>query len=68
MSLYVCVCVCVCVRACVCACVRRGGRRGGMLGRSVCLNLLLLAEKVMSASEFFECVLFPVFFFSNGTI
>lgn len=33
-----------------------------MLGRSVCLNLLLLAEKVMSASVFLECVLFFVFF------
>lgn len=33
-----------------------------MLGRSVCLNLLLLAEKVMSASVFLKCVLFPVFF------
>lgn len=46
---------------CVCVCVGRG-RGGGMLGRSVCLNLLLLAEKVMSASVFLECVLFPVFF------
>lgn len=46
---------------CVCVCVGRG-RGGGMLGRSVCLNLLLLAEKVMSASVFLECVLFSVFF------
>lgn len=50
----------VCVSLCVCLCVCV--RRGGMLGRSVCLNLLLLAEKVMSASVFLECVLFPVFF------
>lgn len=45
----------------VCVCVGIG-RGGGMLGRSVCLNLLLLAEKVMSASVFLECVLFFVFF------
>lgn len=45
----------------LCVCVGRG-RGGGMLGRSVCLNLLLLAEKVMSASVFLECVLFSVFF------
>lgn len=61
--------MCVCVgygekrfRFCsVCVCVGIG-RGGGMLGRSVCLNLLLLAEKVMSASVFLECVLFFVFF------
>lgn len=45
----------------LCVCVGRG-RGGDMLGRSVCLNLLLLAEKVMSASVFLECVLFSVFF------
>lgn len=42
-------------------CVLGEDEEGGMLERSVCLNLSLLAEKVMSASVSLECVLFQFF-------
>lgn len=57
----VCAFISVCVPAWACVHVLGEGGGGGMLGRSVCLNLLLLAEKVMSASTFLKCVLFAVF-------
>lgn len=52
------------VYVCMCMCLLGEDEKGGMLGRSVCLNLSLLAEKVMSASVFLECVLFLPFFSS----